>query len=99
MSDLPRPPGDWDPATVEAHPIRSGLVLLIVAGVSTLCGWVLALPAVVLAAMSMGDRSSSARSERLVRWGWIAYAIAMSLFVVAAVILMGIATLGASGNN
>ena len=77
---------------------RSGLVLLIVAGISTLCGWVLALPAVIFAAMSMGDQSSPARSMRLVRWGWIAYAIAMTLFLIAAALLMTFATLAASGN-
>ena len=87
------------PVTPTPRRSRSGLVLLIVAGVSTLGGWVLALPAVILAAMSLGDQRSPARSIRLVRWGWIAYASAMILFLVAAALLIGIAILAASGPN
>src|SRR4051812_6193822 len=98
-SDFRSYPAGREPVSPGPRRSNPGLVLLIVAAVTTLCGWVLALPAVILAALSMGNQSSPSRSQRLVRWGWIAYAIAITVLLVAAAFLFAIATYAAGGKN
>src|SRR3954454_2400793 len=99
MSDFRRYPGGRESVSPGLRRSNSGLVLLIIAAVTTLCGWVLALPAVILAALSMSNESSPSRSQRLVRCGWIAYGIAITVLLVGAAFLFAIATYAASGNN
>lgn len=76
-----------------------GLVLLIVAGLSTLVGLLLAAPAVILAILAMVNQDQApSRAARLARWGWVVYAVAMTLMLTAAVFLFWIAGYAASGN-
>ena len=81
------------------RPSNSGLVLLIVAGLSTAIGLLIAAPAVILAILAMANQQDApSRAARLARWGWIVYAIAMALMVAAAAILIGFAVYAASGS-
>ena len=78
----------------------SAVPLLIVAGISSLVGIFLAIPAAILGIIAVAHRGDSpSRSAKFTRWGWIAYAIGMTLTGVAAAILIGFATYAASGNN
>ena len=77
---------------------NSGLALVIVAGLSTVVGFVLAAPAAVLGILSMVyEHESPSRAARFARWGWIAYAIVMTLMAIAAALLIGVAIYAASG--
>lgn len=79
---------------------NSALVLLVVAGVSTLVGCFLAIPAAVLGILGVvHQRESPSRSARFTRWGWIAYTTGVALMAAAAAALMLIAGYAASGNN
>lgn len=79
---------------------NSALALLVVAGVSTLVGCFLAIPAAVLGILGVvHQRESPSRSARFTRWGWIAYTIGVALMAAAAAALMLIAGYAASGNN
>jgi hypothetical protein len=76
------------------------VILLIVAGISSVVGCVLAIPAAILGILAVVNQAESpAHSAKLTRWGWIAYATGATLWVLAALALMGIAGFAASGNN
>ena len=76
------------------------MTLLIVAGISSVVGCFLAIPAAVLGILAVVNQAESpSRSAKFTRWGWIAYATGAMLWVLAAVALMGIAGYAASGNN
>lgn len=95
------PPSYGGPAPSPSGQRRdSAVVLLVVAVLSTVLGCVVALPAVILGILAVVNRAESpARSAKFTRWGWIAYAAAAALWVLAAVALMVIAGVAASGNN
>ena len=79
---------------------KSGLVLLIVAGLSTIVGFVLTAPALILGILSVVNRDKDpSHAARLARWGWVVYAITMTLMLAAAGFLFWIAGYAASGNN
>jgi hypothetical protein len=69
----------------------SAIALLIVSGVSTLFGCILAIPAVILAILALVKQDDSpSDSARLSRWGWIAYGIAVALVVVGGIITIAV---------
>ena len=79
---------------------NAALVLLIVAGVSTLVGCFPAVPAAVLGILGViHQRESPSRAAKFTRWGWITYAIGVALMAAAAAALMLVAVYAASGNN
>jgi hypothetical protein len=79
---------------------KSGLVLLIVSGIATIVGFILAVPALVLAILSVVNRDKDpSHAARLARWGWVVYAIVMTVMLAAAGLLFWIAGYAASGNN
>jgi len=91
------PPGAGSPLPHRTG--NSGLVLLIVAGLSTLVGFLLAAPAVILAILAMVNQDQDpSRAARLARWGWTAYGVAMTLMLTAAALLFWIAGLAAGAN-
>lgn len=102
--------GNASPSTVPApgEPVlapdiqrkNSAMPLLVVACVSSGVGILLAIPAAVLGIFAVAHQAKSpSRSARFTRWGWVAYAIGMTLTVLAGAILVGFAILAASGNN
>ena len=98
-SDAARRHPGHAPSSLPRRTSNSGLVLVIVAGLSTLVGFVLAAPAVVLGILSMVHQTESpARAARFARWGWVAYAIVMTLMLIAGALLIGVAMYAASGS-
>lgn len=94
------PPHDGSAYTPGNQRTSPAVVLLIVAGVSTLVGLFFAIPAVILAILGVvNQRESPARSAKLTRWGWIAYVIGAGLMLLAGVALVVVASYAASGNN
>jgi hypothetical protein len=76
------------------------VILLVVAGASSIVGCFLAIPAAILGILAVVNQAESpSRSAKLTRWGWIAYATGAALWVLAAVALMVIAGVAATGNN
>lgn len=76
------------------------LVLLIVAGISTLVGLVTSVPALVLAVLALlSQHKAPSRAAVLTRWGWIAYAAGALLLVLFGVVLVVVAGYAASGND
>lgn len=87
----------FTPGTQRSSP---AVVLLIVAGVSTLVGLFFAVPAGILAILGVvNQRESPARSAKFTRWGWIVYVVGGALMLLAGVALMVVAGYAASGNN
>ena len=78
----------------------SAVVQLAVAGVFTLLGCVMALPAAVLGIVAVVQhKNSPARSATLTRWGWIAFGVGVGLTALAAIGLMVVAGIAATGND
>jgi hypothetical protein len=92
-------PGGPGPGTPPADNSKA-VVQLAVAGVFSVLGCFLAIPAAILGILAVtSHRESPARSARFTRWGWIAFAAGVGLTVLAGVGLVVIASLAASGNN
>lgn len=94
-------PAQGGPAFASSTQRKSSAVtLLIVAGISSLVGIFLAIPAAILGILAVVHQGDSpSRSAKFTRWGWIAYATGMTLTVLAGALLIGVATYAASGNN
>ena len=76
------------------------LVLLIVAGISTLVGLVTSVPALVLAVLALLSlKKAPSRAAALARWVWIAYAASALLLVLYGVVLVVVAGYAASAND
>jgi hypothetical protein len=91
-----------DPTSHEAAKprISSAVALLVVASVSTLVGWFLAVPAVILGVLAVASQGTpSSRSATLARWGWIAYVAAVAVTLLYGVALIAVAFYAASGNS
>jgi len=89
-----------DPPRNPASPRnRSAVTLLVVAGISSVVGCFLAIPAVVLGILAVVLQGEPLRSAKFTRWGWIAYAIGATLTVLACAVLIAFAVIAASGNN
>lgn len=87
----PQPYGYGSPYARPRQTNTSAIVLLIVSGLSTLFGCLLAIPAVILAIMGLVKQDDSpTESARFTRWGWIAYAIAVGLVIVGGIIAIAI---------
>ena len=79
---------------------RAPLTLVVVAGISTLIGLFLSIPAVILGVLAMASQAKApARAASLTRWGWIAYAAGAVLMVSAGVALVVVAGYAASGSH
>ena len=86
-----QPQGYGSPYARPRQTNTSAIVLLIVSGLSTLFGCLLAIPAVILAIMGLVKQDDSpTESARFTRWGWIAYAIAVGLVIVGGIIAIAI---------
>jgi hypothetical protein len=70
----------------------SAIVLLIVSGLSTLFAFcITAIPALVLAIVSLVKQDDSpADSAKYARWGWIAYAIGVALYIIGVISIIAI---------
>lgn len=78
----------------------SAVTLLVVAGVSSVVGIFLAIPAVILGILAVVHQGESpTRSAKFTRWGWMAYATGMTLTVLAGAALIAVAVYAASGND
>src|SRR4051812_21012876 len=63
---------------------NSAVTLLIVAGISSVVGIFLAIPAAILGILAVVHQDDApSRSARFTRWGWVAYAIGATLTVLA----------------
>ena len=66
-------------------------MLLIVSGLSTLAFCITAIPALVLAIVSLVKQDDSpADSAKYARWGWIAYAIGVALYIIGVISIIAI---------
>lgn len=94
-------PAQGGPAFSPATQRKSSAVtLLIVAGLSSVFGCFLAIPAAILGILAVVNQGESpSRSAKFTRRGWIAYATGATLWALAAVALMVIAGVAATGNN
>ena len=91
---------DGDPDRKPAAPRnRSAATLLVVAGISSVVGCFLTIPAVILGILALAHQGEPQRSAKFTRWGWIAYAIGATVTALAAAALIVIAGYAASGNN
>lgn len=70
----------------------SAIVLLIVSGLSTLFAFcITAIPALVLAIISLVKQDDApADSAKYARWGWIAYAIGVALYIIGVISIIAI---------
>ena len=78
----------------------SAVALLVVAAISTLMGLFFAIPALLISVIAVVLQSrSDPRSERVARWGWVAYVVGAVLMLLAGVALVVVAGYAASGTN
>lgn len=78
-------PGQYAAPARQTH--GSGLALTIVSGVSLALGACLtAIPALILGIMALAKQGTSpADADKYARWGWIAYAIGVVLYILAVI--------------
>jgi hypothetical protein len=105
MTNTTNEPGLTNPHGGSAPPLAApdnsaAVVQLVVAGVLTLLGCFLTLPAAILGIVAVVQhKHSPARSAKLTRWGWIAFGVGVGLTVLAAIGLMVVAGIAATGND
>lgn len=87
------PPYAGNPYGAVRQANTSAIVLVIVAGLSTLLSCLPAIPAVVFGIIALVKQDDEPpESRKFARWGWIAYAIGVAVYIVAVVglIVLGI---------